>query len=101
MMIVKVVARTVGLHRLILLNFYPYLQKYVQVLYPLKAFYLSLIFTNHKHYAFYMLLAFKYHSRYLYLQPHQRDVTNLLAAAVQACHDMVPTITYQIFIMSF
>ncbi|XP_024991766.1 protein SDA1 homolog isoform X2 [Cynara cardunculus var. scolymus] len=52
MMIVKVVARTVGLHRLILLNFYPFLQKYVQ--------------------------------------PHQRDVTNLLAAAVQACHDMVP-----------
>ncbi|KAK9063467.1 hypothetical protein SSX86_017337 [Deinandra increscens subsp. villosa] len=52
MMIVKVVARTVGLHRLVLLNFYPFLQKYVQ--------------------------------------PHQRDVTNLLAAAVQACHDMVP-----------
>ncbi|XP_038694298.1 protein SDA1 homolog isoform X2 [Tripterygium wilfordii] len=24
-----------------------------------------------------------------YIQPHQRDVTNLLAAAVQACHDMV------------
>ncbi|KAL5991132.1 hypothetical protein ACLOJK_012038 [Asimina triloba] len=23
-------------------------------------------------------------------EPHQRDVTNLLAAAVQACHDMVP-----------
>eukprot|EP00262_Sarcandra_glabra_P008535 TRINITY_DN2205_c0_g4_i1.p1 TRINITY_DN2205_c0_g4~~TRINITY_DN2205_c0_g4_i1.p1 ORF type:complete len:823 (-),score=204.45 TRINITY_DN2205_c0_g4_i1:71-2539(-) len=52
MMILKVIARTVGLHRLILLNFYPFLQKYVQ--------------------------------------PHQRDVTNLLAAAVQACHDMVP-----------
>ncbi|EXB52090.1 hypothetical protein L484_024640 [Morus notabilis] len=52
MMMLKVIARTVGLHRLLLLNFYPYLQKYVQ--------------------------------------PHQRDVTNLLAAAVQACHDMVP-----------
>ncbi|CAH9077732.1 unnamed protein product [Cuscuta epithymum] len=52
MMMLKVIARTVGLHHLILLNFYPYLQKYVQ--------------------------------------PHQRDVTNLLAAAVQACHDMVP-----------
>ncbi|PON42318.1 Sda [Parasponia andersonii] len=52
MMMLKVIARTVGLHRLILLSFYPYLQKYVQ--------------------------------------PHQRDVTNLLAAAVQACHDMVP-----------
>ncbi|CAA0841126.1 ARM repeat superfamily protein [Striga hermonthica] len=25
-----------------------------------------------------------------YVQPHQRDVINLLAAAVQACHDMVP-----------
>ncbi|KAL9256627.1 SDA1-like protein [Drosera capensis] len=24
------------------------------------------------------------------VQPHQKDVTNLLAAAVQACHDMVP-----------
>ncbi|KAA8533240.1 hypothetical protein F0562_033227 [Nyssa sinensis] len=52
MMILKVIARTVGLHRLILLNFYPFLQKYVQ--------------------------------------PHQRDVTTLLAAAAEACHDMVP-----------
>ncbi|KAM7487229.1 hypothetical protein LguiB_024713 [Lonicera macranthoides] len=52
MMMLKVIARTVGLHRLMLLNFYPYLQKYVQ--------------------------------------PHQRDVTSLLAAAVQSCHDMVP-----------
>ncbi|GAB2297005.1 hypothetical protein Dimus_031110 [Dionaea muscipula] len=52
MMMLKVVARTIGLHRLILLSFYPFLQRYVQ--------------------------------------PHQRDVTNLLAAAVQACHDMVP-----------
>ncbi|XP_043724730.1 protein SDA1 homolog [Telopea speciosissima] len=52
MMMLKVIARTVGLHRLILLNFYPYLQKYVQ--------------------------------------PHQRDVTELLAAAIDACHDMVP-----------
>lgn len=52
MMMLKVIARTIGLHRLILLNFYPYIQKYVQ--------------------------------------PHQRDVTSLLAAAVQACHDMVP-----------
>lgn len=52
MMILKVIARTIGMHRLVLLNFYPFLQKYVQ--------------------------------------PHQRDVTELLAAAVQACHDMVP-----------
>ncbi|KAI3878836.1 hypothetical protein MKW92_008135 [Papaver armeniacum] len=52
MMILKVIARAVGLHRLILLNFYPFLQKYVQ--------------------------------------PHQLDITELLASAVQACHDMVP-----------
>ncbi|CAN1152191.1 Protein SDA1 homolog [Linum perenne] len=52
MMLMKVIARAIGLHHLILLNFYPFLQKYCQ--------------------------------------PHQRDVTNLLAAAVQACHDMVP-----------
>ncbi|EEF47597.1 protein SDA1 homolog [Ricinus communis] len=52
MMMLKLIARTVGLHQLILLNFYPFVQKYVQ--------------------------------------PHQRDITNLLAAAVQACHDMVP-----------
>ncbi|KAL2465542.1 ARM repeat superfamily protein [Abeliophyllum distichum] len=31
MMMLKVISRTVGLHRLILLNFYPYLQKYIQV----------------------------------------------------------------------
>lgn len=31
MMMLKVVARTVGLHRLILLNFYPFIEKYVQV----------------------------------------------------------------------
>ncbi|KAI0495784.1 hypothetical protein KFK09_022087 [Dendrobium nobile] len=52
MMLLKVIARTIGLHGLILLNFYPFLQRYVQ--------------------------------------PHQRDVTNLLAAGIQACHDKVP-----------
>ncbi|GJN26353.1 hypothetical protein PR202_gb14278 [Eleusine coracana subsp. coracana] len=52
MMMLKVIARTIGMHHLVLLNFYPYLQRYVQ--------------------------------------PHQRDVTTLLAAAVQACHEMVP-----------
>ncbi|TKY47704.1 SDA1-like protein [Spatholobus suberectus] len=52
MMMLKLIARTVGLHRLILLDLYPFLQKYIQ--------------------------------------PHQRDITNLLAAVVQACHDMVP-----------
>ncbi|KAK7280939.1 hypothetical protein RIF29_08518 [Crotalaria pallida] len=52
MMMLKLIARTVGLHRLILLKFYPFVQKYIQ--------------------------------------PHQRDVINLIAAVVQACHDMVP-----------
>ncbi|TKY58127.1 SDA1-like protein [Spatholobus suberectus] len=52
MMMLKLIARTVGLHQLILLQFYPFLQKYIQ--------------------------------------PHQRDITNLLATVVQSCHDMVP-----------
>ncbi|CAM0902564.1 unnamed protein product [Alopecurus aequalis] len=52
MTMLKVISRSIGLHHLVLLNFYPYLQRYVQ--------------------------------------PHQRDVTTLLAAAVQACHEMVP-----------
>ncbi|XP_078427513.1 ARM repeat superfamily protein [Wolffia australiana] len=52
MMMLKIIARTVGLHRLILLNLYPFLMRYAQ--------------------------------------PHQRDVTSLLAAGLQACHDMVP-----------
>ncbi|KAL6529748.1 hypothetical protein OROGR_015371 [Orobanche gracilis] len=52
-MILKVIARTVGLHHLILLDFYPYLQKYVE--------------------------------------PHKQDVTALLAAAVEACHETVPS----------
>lgn len=52
MMMLKVIARTVGFHRLILLNFYPFLQRYVL--------------------------------------PHQREITELLASAVQACHEMVP-----------
>ncbi|KAL2332716.1 hypothetical protein Fmac_013929 [Flemingia macrophylla] len=52
MMILKLIARTIGLHRLIVIEFYPFLEKYIQ--------------------------------------PHQRDITNLLAAVVQACHDMVP-----------
>ncbi|KAG9445522.1 hypothetical protein H6P81_011650 [Aristolochia fimbriata] len=52
MMMLKVIARTVGLHQLVLLNFYPFVQKYCQ--------------------------------------PHQRDITSILAAAVQTCHEMVP-----------
>jgi protein SDA1 len=52
LMMMQVISRVVGMHKLILLNFYPYLQRYIQ--------------------------------------PHQRDVTQLLAAAVQSCHDDVP-----------
>lgn len=52
LMMMQVISRAVGLHKLILLNFYPYIQRYIQ--------------------------------------PHQRDVTQLLAAAVQSCHDDVP-----------
>lgn len=50
-MMMNVISRVIGVHKLLLLNFYPYLQRYVQ--------------------------------------PHQRDVTHLLAAAVQSCHDQV------------
>lgn len=31
------------------------------------------------------------------MQPHQRDITNLLAAAVQACHDMVVPFSCLVF----
>ncbi|KAL6959354.1 hypothetical protein U1Q18_039504 [Sarracenia purpurea var. burkii] len=78
MMMLKVIARTVGLHRLILLNFYPFLQRYIQVCH--------LMF----HLCFELSFSCLSITR-LHLQPHQRDVTNLLAAAVQACHDMVRT----------
>lgn len=74
-MMLKVIARTIGLHRLILLNFYPFLQKYIQVHnlnYPLNVYSLK-----------------SWVATVLVSQPHQRDVTSLLAAAVQACHDMV------------
>lgn len=38
-----------------------------------------------------MMMSFTFFAKVMfkYIQPHQRDVTNLLAAAVQACHDMV------------
>ncbi|GLT36671.1 hypothetical protein SLA2020_110340 [Shorea laevis] len=50
MIMLKVIARTIGLHRLILLDFYHFLHKYVQ--------------------------------------PHQKEITSLLAAAVnQFVHD--------------
>jgi hypothetical protein len=44
--------RVVGVHKLLLLNLYPFLQKYIA--------------------------------------PHQRDVTAVLAALVQGCHELVP-----------
>ena len=31
-MMMQVISRAVGLHKLILLNFYPYIQRYIQVL---------------------------------------------------------------------
>ena len=43
---ITLISRTIGVHKLLLLNFYPFLQRY--------------------------------------LQPHQRDVTTLLAALIQA-----------------
>ena len=52
LMIMNLIARLVGIHELILLNYYPFLQKF--------------------------------------LQPHQREVTKLLAFAAQASHELVP-----------
>ncbi|KAK7270830.1 hypothetical protein RJT34_26287 [Clitoria ternatea] len=52
MMMMKVIALTIGLHRLILPGFYSFLQ--------------------------------------IYIQPYQRDITNLLAVTAQSCHDKVP-----------
>eukprot|EP00878_Enallax_costatus_P042444 GHUV01049808.1.p1 GENE.GHUV01049808.1~~GHUV01049808.1.p1 ORF type:complete len:199 (+),score=63.28 GHUV01049808.1:23-598(+) len=47
-----VTSRVIGVHKLLVLNFYPFLQKYIA--------------------------------------PHQRDVTAVLAALVQAVHELVP-----------
>ena len=52
MLLIQVLSRVVGLHRLHLLHLYPFLQRYVQ--------------------------------------PNQREVTRLLAAAATACHELVP-----------
>jgi len=52
MLLIQVLSRVVGLHRLHLLHLYPFLQRYVQ--------------------------------------PSQREVTRLLAAAATACHELVP-----------
>eukprot|EP01025_Chloroclados_australasicus_P032120 TRINITY_DN3250_c0_g2_i3.p1 TRINITY_DN3250_c0_g2~~TRINITY_DN3250_c0_g2_i3.p1 ORF type:complete len:900 (-),score=148.88 TRINITY_DN3250_c0_g2_i3:566-3055(-) len=48
----KVISRSIGVHKLMLINFYPMLQKY--------------------------------------MFPSQKDVTQVLAALVQSCHDVVP-----------
>ncbi|CAH2037982.1 unnamed protein product, partial [Thlaspi arvense] len=53
LMMIKVIARTIGLHKLHLLSFYTYLRNYAK--------------------------------------PHEKDITQILAAAVQACHDGVPS----------
>ncbi|EFJ52836.1 hypothetical protein VOLCADRAFT_55520, partial [Volvox carteri f. nagariensis] len=50
--VMAVLSRVIGVHKLLVLNFYPFLQKYIA--------------------------------------PHQRDVTAVLAALVQAAHDLVP-----------
>jgi hypothetical protein len=50
--LLMLISRVIGVHSLMLLNFYPYLQKYIT--------------------------------------PSRKDVTQLLAALVQACHDLVP-----------
>lgn len=50
--IMAVTSRAIGIHKLLLLNFYPFLQRYIS--------------------------------------PSQREVTSILAALVQSCHDLVP-----------
>lgn len=52
LLLMQIISRVVGIHKLQVLNFYPFLQRYIQ--------------------------------------PQQRDATHLLAAAAQACHDLVP-----------
>jgi len=51
MAMIALISRIIGVHKLILLNFYPFLQRY--------------------------------------LQPHQRDVTTLLAALIQVLHILI------------
>ncbi|RIA84781.1 SDA1-domain-containing protein [Glomus cerebriforme] len=51
-LLLNLISRIIGIHKLVLLNFYSYLQRY--------------------------------------LQPHQRDVTLVLAILAQACHELVP-----------
>jgi len=52
LLMLNVIARIIGVEKLLLYNFYPFLQRF--------------------------------------LQPHQKDVTKILLASAQACHDLVP-----------
>jgi protein SDA1 len=52
MLMMSVVSRVIGVHQLLLLNFYPFIQKYIS--------------------------------------PSRQDITSVLAALIQACHDQVP-----------
>lgn len=52
LLMLNVIARIIGVEKLLLYNFYPFLQKF--------------------------------------LQPHQKEVTKILLASAQACHDLVP-----------
>lgn len=52
LLLMNVISRVIGTHKLILLEFYPFLQRYIQ--------------------------------------PHQKEVTHILAFAAQACHELVP-----------
>ena len=76
MMMLKVIARTIGLHRLVVLNFYPYFMNYITVCY--------LIYSMNN-----FFFVDTWIVTLLASQPHQNGVTELLASAVQACHDMV------------
>lgn len=62
LVLMKLIARVVGIHKLLLLGFYPLLIRY--------------------------------------LQPHQRDVTQILALTAQACHELVPPDALEPIIMA-
>lgn len=52
MLMMSVISRVIGVHQLVLINFYPFVQKYIS--------------------------------------PSRQDITSVLAALIQACHDQVP-----------
>eukprot|EP01135_Chromosphaera_perkinsii_P005741 Nk52_evm41s359 gene=Nk52_evmTU41s359 len=61
-LMMKMIGRLIGTHELFVLNFYPFMQKY--------------------------------------LQPHQKDVTQVLTAVAQASHDLVPPETLEPVLMT-